>query len=311
MTRTRAFVRFMSPLSVRGRLGSKTLFADRRYPGGMTAADLDLRKLRYFVAVAEELNFGRAARRLHIAQPVLSRQIRAFEDDLGVPLFVRGSRGTQLTGAGVQLLQDAKGLLDEVAAVRRRLSRTALPTGTVTVGVLAGLRATAAANAFEAAGPGRRAVVRQVGWREQVDVVRTGEVDVVYARIVIDQRGLGTAELLEEPFDAVLPSGHPLAAQASVHLADLVELPLLQDPAMLPEWQALAASGALGAVAPRAHKRRGQTRTSRCPWGIRGAAALDDNLLPPPRCAGGADRGPAPRPGDPGLGCGRRQSAAR
>lgn len=216
----------------------------------MTTADLDLRKLRYFVAVAEELNFGRAARRLHIAQPVLSRQIRVFEDELGVPLFIRGARGTQLTSAGVQLLQDAKSLLDEATALRQRISRTALPAGTVTVGVMAGLRATAAATAFEAAGPGRRAVVRQVGWTEQVDVVRTGEVDVVYARVVTDHRGLGTAELLQEPFDAVLPSGHPLAARASVRLADLVQLPLLHDPAMLPEWQALTASGARWAPPP-------------------------------------------------------------
>ncbi|WP_131816313.1 LysR family transcriptional regulator, partial [Mycolicibacterium porcinum] len=77
----------------------------------MSTPDLDLRKLRYFVAVAEELNFGRAAQRLHIAQPVLSRQIRSFETELGTQLFVRSSSGTQLTTAGAQLLQDAKVLL--------------------------------------------------------------------------------------------------------------------------------------------------------------------------------------------------------
>ncbi|MGB6764239.1 LysR family transcriptional regulator, partial [Mycobacterium sp.] len=68
--------------------------------------DLDLRKVRYFVAVAEELNFGRAAERLHIAQPVLSRQIRALENELHAQLFVRDSSGTQLTRAGTQLLAD-------------------------------------------------------------------------------------------------------------------------------------------------------------------------------------------------------------
>src|SRR5712672_3878319 len=88
------------------------LFSSRkRYPMGMVAPDLDMRKVRYFVAVAEELNFGRAAERLHIAQPVLSRQIRALEKELHTQLFVRDSSGTQLSKAGVQLLADAPLLL--------------------------------------------------------------------------------------------------------------------------------------------------------------------------------------------------------
>ena len=84
-----------------------------------------MRKLRYFVAVAEELNFGRAAQRLHIAQPVLSRQIRSFEDELGVRLFARDSRGTELTAAGAQLLEDARFMLRESKALQERLFRAA------------------------------------------------------------------------------------------------------------------------------------------------------------------------------------------
>jgi DNA-binding transcriptional LysR family regulator len=140
----------------------------------MVAPDVDMRKLRYFVAVAEELNFGRAAERLHIAQPVLSRQIRSFESELGVQLFARNSRGTQLTAAGKQLLEDARFLLAESKALQQRLSRVADPTVTVTVGVMPGLMATAAAAAFEADDPSRRAVVVQLGWAEQVDVVHRG-----------------------------------------------------------------------------------------------------------------------------------------
>ena len=83
--------------------------------------DLDLRKLRYFVAVAEHLNFGRAAEQLHIAQPVLSRQIRALEQELNVTLFVRGNRGTELTAAGQALLEDARHLLSAADGVRRRV----------------------------------------------------------------------------------------------------------------------------------------------------------------------------------------------
>jgi DNA-binding transcriptional LysR family regulator len=216
----------------------------------MAAPDLDMRKLRYFIAVAEELNFGRAAERLHIAQPVLSRQIRSLENELGVQLFERDSRGTELTIAGKQLLEDGRFLLAESKAVQQRLSRAADPTVTVKVGVMPGLLATAAAAAFEADGPSRRAVVVQVGWAEQVDLVRCGELDVVYAREPIDHHGLGTAPLLEEPRVVVVPAGDPLAKKRSVRLADLASKRLLQDPATLPEWYA---------VATPEHRRAGQT----------------------------------------------------
>jgi DNA-binding transcriptional LysR family regulator len=206
----------------------------------MVAPDLDMRKLRYFVAVAEELNFGRAAQRLHIAQPVLSRQIRSFESELGVQLFVRGSRATQPTAAGKQLLEDARFLLAESEAVQQRLSRVAEPMVTVTVGVMPGLLATAAAAAFEAEDPSRHAAVVQVGWAEQVEVVHRGEVDVVYAREPLDHHGLGTAPLLEEPRDVVLPAVDPLAKKRAVWLRDLASKRLLQDPATVPEWFAIA-----------------------------------------------------------------------
>jgi DNA-binding transcriptional LysR family regulator len=206
----------------------------------MAAPDLDMRKLRYFVAVAEELNFGRAAARLHIAQPVLSRQIRSLENELGVRLFSRDSRGTTLTIAGKQLLDDARFLLAEAKALQQRLSRAADQMVTVTVGVMPGLLATAAAAAFEAEDSLRRAVVVQVGWAEQIDVIRRGEVDVVYAREPIDHHGLGTAPLLEEPRVVVLPVDDPLAKKRSVRLTELASRRLLQDPATVPEWYAIA-----------------------------------------------------------------------
>jgi DNA-binding transcriptional LysR family regulator len=83
--------------------------------------DLDLRKVRYFLAVAEELNFGRAAQALHVAQPVLSRQIRALEQELKVQLFERDSQGTRLTAAGQAFLDDARPLLAAADAARRRV----------------------------------------------------------------------------------------------------------------------------------------------------------------------------------------------
>lgn len=206
----------------------------------MTNVDLDMRKLRYFVAVAEELNFGRAAARLHIAQPVLSRQIRALEHELGVTLLHRDSRGTTLTAAGSRLLEDGRFLLTEAQALRHRLSGADGPDVVVTVGVLPGLFATAAVRAFEAGAPGRRVVVAPVTWAEQAEVVRRGEVQVVYARSPFDLAGLATAPLLEEPRDVVLPADDPLAARSSVSLVDLASRRLLQNPASVPEWYALA-----------------------------------------------------------------------
>ncbi|BBX38860.1 LysR family transcriptional regulator [Mycobacterium simiae] len=199
-----------------------------------------MRKLRYFVAVAEELNFGRAAARLHIAQPVLSRQIRALEHELGVTLLHRDSRGTTLTAAGSRLLEDGRFLLTEAQALRHRLSRADGPDVVVTVGVLPGLFATAAARAFEAAGPGRRVVIVPVTWAEQAEVVRRGDVQLVYARSPFDLAELATTPLLEEPRDVVLPADDPLAKRPSVSLADLASRRLLQNPASVPEWYALA-----------------------------------------------------------------------
>ena len=206
----------------------------------MSGPDLDLRKLRYFVAVAEELNFGRAAQRLHIAQPVLSRQIRSFEDELGVRLFARDSRGTELTQAGTQLLEDATFLLNESTAMQQRLLRLAAPITTVRVGVMPGLLATAAAKAFEAADPSRRAAIIHVGWVDQVAIVHRGEADVVYAREPIDHHGLGTATLLDEPRDVALHRSDPLACRSSIRLAELASRRMLQDPATVPEWYAIA-----------------------------------------------------------------------
>jgi DNA-binding transcriptional LysR family regulator len=206
----------------------------------MTNADLDMRKLRYFVAVAEELNFGRAAQRLHIAQPVLSRQIRSFEDDLGVRLLVRGTRGTSLTEAGAQLLNDARFLLSESKALRERVSRVRTRVRVMRIGVMPGLLATAAVRKFESADPNHRAEVTPVGWADQIESILSLRLDVVYAREPIDHRGLGTAALLQEPRDALLSTDDPLAARSALKLADLASHRLLQDPGTVPEWYAVA-----------------------------------------------------------------------
>jgi DNA-binding transcriptional LysR family regulator len=199
--------------------------------------DLDLRKLRYFVAVAEHLHFGRAAAELHIAQPVLSRQIRALEQELKVQLFVRDKRSTELTPAGHQLLADAPPLLASAVGVRRRAVLAARERGVFTVGFMPGLLVTAAVRALSDQHPDVSVQVMRTSWDDQVEVLRDGRVDVSYVRLPVDQRGLRVEPLLTEPVVAALPTEHRLSGKDSLHLTDLADEPLLQNPAAVPEWR--------------------------------------------------------------------------
>jgi DNA-binding transcriptional LysR family regulator len=203
-------------------------------------ADVDLRKLRYFVAVAEQLHFGRAAEALHIAQPVLSRQIRALEDELKAQLFVRDKRATELTPAGQQLLADAGPLLASADALRRRVVRAARGPGSFTIGFMPGLIVTEAVRAL--AGRHRQLTVNvlRTGWDDQTDVIRDGRADVSYIRLPADQSGLQVQALLAEPRVAMLPVGHRLAGKDTISIADLADEHLLQDPGAVPEWRDIA-----------------------------------------------------------------------
>ncbi|MBM7494972.1 DNA-binding transcriptional LysR family regulator [Micromonospora luteifusca] len=201
--------------------------------------DVDLRKLRYFVAVAEELHFGRAAARLHIAQPVLSRQIRAFEHELRAELFVRDRRSTALTEAGHQLLADARPLLASAEALRRRVQQAAHGRPTFTIAFMPGIIVTAEARAIADLHPDLSVGVVRTSWNDQAEVVREGRADVSYVRLPIDQRGLSLRPLFTEPRVVVLPQEHRLAGKEAVDLAELVEERLLQDPNAVPEWRDL------------------------------------------------------------------------
>lgn len=171
--------------------------------------DLDLRKLRYFVAVAEELHFGRAAERLHITQPVLSRQIRSLEDELGAEVFNRGRRGTLLTPAGEQLLEDAVPLLASAQALVRRVKSAAQGTQTLTIGFMPGITVTPAMVAFTAHHPNVNVRLLRTTWDDQVEVLLDGRADVGIVRLPIDQHGLQVRPLFQEPRIVLLPVGHP------------------------------------------------------------------------------------------------------
>ena len=224
--------------------------------------DLDLRKPRYFVAVAEELNFGRAAERLHIAQPVLSRQIRCMENELHAQLFVRDSSGTQLTRAGTQLLADASLLLAGADAARRRVAQAARATSTFTVGFMPGLTVTEPVLALSAAHPDLTVEVLRTTWTNQVTVLHDGRADIGYIRMPVDLTGLQTSALFSEPRVAVVPAAHRLAGKEAVSLHDLADEHLYSStPMRYPNgvpWQQKCTISR----GPRRHPRRAASRRS-------------------------------------------------
>jgi DNA-binding transcriptional LysR family regulator len=183
--------------------------------------DLDLRKVRYFTAVAEQLHFGRAAESLHIAQPVLSRQIRALEKDLDACLFERDSHGVTLTAAGWQLLNDARHLLATADATRRRVLRAARGPRRLVVGFRAGVVVTGALRAFGAEHPDIEVKARRIEWDDQEQLVLDGTVDLAYVRRPIREQGLTLVPLFSESRVAMLPGDHRLAGKRELVLADL------------------------------------------------------------------------------------------
>ncbi|WP_328454096.1 LysR family transcriptional regulator [Amycolatopsis sp. NBC_00438] len=189
--------------------------------------DLDLRKVRYFVAVAGKLHFGRAAEELHIAQPVLSRQIRALEKDLGAALLTRDSHGVTLTDAGRQLLADAGPLLASAHAARHRVSVAARGSRRLMVGFRAGVATAPAVKLFAARHPDVPVDVQRIESDDQAPMLLDGRIDVGYVRLPIDEAGLRVAPLYTEPRVAVLPAGHRLAGKEEVTEADLAGEPLI------------------------------------------------------------------------------------
>ncbi|WP_329587337.1 LysR family transcriptional regulator [Kitasatospora sp. NBC_01250] len=200
---------------------------------------METRELRYFVAVAEELHFGRAAQRLGIAQPPLSRAIQQLERRLGAALLDRTSRTVTLTEAGAVLLVEGRAALDAVDAAERRTRRAALsvtgPPGLVLVTKASASRELLARllDAY-AAEPGAVPVdVILCGPAEQERLLREGRADVALLHRPFDSTaGFDTEVLGTEGQVAVLPAGHPLTVRAHVQMADITGLPDLP----LPRW---------------------------------------------------------------------------
>jgi DNA-binding transcriptional LysR family regulator len=196
---------------------------------------MELRQLRYFVAVAEELHFRRAAERLHISQPPLSQQIRALEDELGFELLTRTRRRVQLTPAGEAFLRDARVVLGELegaVATARRID--AGQTGRLRVGFVGSALLSivpGTVERFRASRPGVAIELRERSTVDQLRAVSAGVIDVGLVRPPIDDDGeLRAQTVLRERTVAALPAGHALARLARVPLARLAAEPLVLFP---------------------------------------------------------------------------------
>ncbi len=183
--------------------------------------DLDLRRVRYFLAVAERLSFRQAADDLRIAQPALSRQVAALEQDLGVTLLIRDRRTVQLTDAGRELMSDARILLASAQETMRRVARAERGRGRLVVGFRSGLSPTHAIRAFNARRPEVSVEVRGIEWDEQERLITSGAIDIGFVRPPIEREGLRLTHLFSEPRLVALPADHPLAAATELAEADL------------------------------------------------------------------------------------------
>ncbi|WP_410812767.1 LysR family transcriptional regulator [Micromonospora sp. 067-2] len=198
---------------------------------------MDSRELRYFIAVAEELHFGRAAQRLGIAQPPLSRTIMQLERRLGAALLQRNSRPISLTEAGAVLLHEGRAALEALEAAEqraRRASLAALGQPSVVLAIKAGASSELLAKLLRAyaAEPGSIHVdVLLCDSGEQTRLLRSGHADVAILHPPIDETtGFDTEELITEGQVAVLPAGHPLATRTHLNVAETIDRTDLPQP---------------------------------------------------------------------------------
>ncbi|MCA1706351.1 MAG: LysR family transcriptional regulator [Actinobacteria bacterium] len=190
--------------------------------------DFDLRQLRSFLAIAEEGHFGRAAHRLHVAQPALSRQIRRLEEGLGVDLFDRTSRPTRLTAAGSAFLEEAQLAVYHAARAGDRSRRAARGEfGHLSVaGTFWAHNALipAVVRAFHARAPAVRVELSTAPPTVEVESLRAERLDVcfgAFAQWVIGRRALEAEPLLEEEMVAIVAADHPFARRSDISLEDL------------------------------------------------------------------------------------------
>jgi DNA-binding transcriptional LysR family regulator len=192
---------------------------------------MELRHLRYFIAVAEELHFGRAAQRLHVSQPPLSQQIRQFEDELGVRLFERTTQRVTLTEAGRALLPEARNVIAQAeravraarSAARGEVQRLEVSfVVTLDHGLVSHVIA-----AFRKRHPKVAIGLSQMTSVEQIVALREGRIDAGFVRMPLDHRGVECDLVARDPFVLALPATHRLARRRTIDLTQLAQEPFV------------------------------------------------------------------------------------
>ena len=192
---------------------------------------MELRHLRYFLTVAEELHFGKAAQKLFITQPPLSRQIKNLEEELGVELFTRTKRYVHLTGYGMYLKTEAFKLFQHVESIKNHIRLLGEGhAGQIKIGYVG--------SAMHSVLPGVLSIIRgelphvhtslhELRHLNQIFDLKTGSLDIGFIRIPITVEGLHIEPIFSETLSVILPLSHPLAGVSEVRLSDMAEEPFI------------------------------------------------------------------------------------
>lgn len=190
--------------------------------------------MRYFVAVAEEENIGRAAARLHISQPPLTRQIQQLEEELGVTLFIRTPRGMELTQAGELFLEEARNIRALVEQATERTQRAGQgKLGRLDVGIFGSAILDAIPKlllAFRNRYPDVKVVLHTMTKAEQIEALRQRRISVGFNRMLAPLADLDIKQVTTESLLLAVPAEHPLAAQPVIRFAELQDHPMVLFP---------------------------------------------------------------------------------
>lgn len=192
---------------------------------------MELFQLRYFIEVAEQRNFTRAAERLRLAQPALSQQVKNLEAELGTPLLVRGRRESVLTRAGEIFLPKARALVTDALAAKQAVADAAnLKCGRLVVAAIPSISGhwlPAHVRSYRQSFPNVELVIMEGSSDEVCDLVYTATADLGFVQLPVDDKRFSHNRVLSEEFVAVFPARHSVAKQNSVSLADLADEPFI------------------------------------------------------------------------------------